>query len=141
MKVGDQGHKKGNDDRQSNTRILRPAQGHFKHIAKTDQNRDENHHEENRLSFVAFNLVIHIFLTLNDRSQVTWLLGLRLKFYLDILFFGLICFEELILFEAQNASDKIGWENLDLGVEVTDVAIVKAASGLNFILSIRQFIL
>lgn len=65
----------------------------------------------------------------------------RLELDLDILAFAFSGLEKVVLDERKHSSDQIGRKHLNLGVEIADIAVIEAAGGLDFIFSIRQFIL
>ena len=64
---------------------------------------------------------------------------LELNFYISP--FCVIGLEELIRAKFHHAGEDIGWEYLNLSVEVADIAVVKSAGGLDFILGVGQLVL
>ncbi len=66
---------------------------------------------------------------------------INLKFYFNILLLFLSSFEEFEFFEAKHAIYKIVGENFNLDVEITDIAVVKSSSGLDFVFCVRKLIL
>ena len=49
--------------------------------------------------------------------------------------------KEFLFLEFKHSGDYIVWEHFNFSVQVTDIAIIKSASGLDFIFSIRELIL
>ena len=57
-----------------------------------------------------------------------------------LLFRG-VSLEEIVFLELQHIVDDIGRKDLNHSIEITDIAIVEAASGLNFVFRIGELIL
>ena len=64
---------------------------------------------------------------------------LELDLYISAFTFS--CREEIIFVEVHHASNNVCWESLNLGVEITDIAVVEAARCLDLVFSVRDFIL
>ena len=66
--------------------------------------------------------------------------GLEFHFWRGALCF-ITNFEKFALDETEHTADEIGWENLEFGVEVADIAVVEAAGSLDLVFRVGEFVL